>query len=114
MRASTTGLCFLGASVAFACNALLSLLLLQSTLPGSLAQSSFDKAEMDYAQGHCRKIDLPHIYRKPGEPVYFSMEGSYDHYYYCKKQRATRVDCAADLVDQICTMLAKKKIEESF
>ncbi|KAL3208888.1 hypothetical protein MRX96_038520 [Rhipicephalus microplus] len=82
-------------------------------LPQSLA-SSIDQMELDFANKHCKKIDLPHIYRKPGEPVYFSMEGSYDHFYYCKKQRATRVDCTPDLVDQICTMLAKQKLRDSF
>ncbi|KAH7976856.1 hypothetical protein HPB52_020687 [Rhipicephalus sanguineus] len=69
-------------------------------LPQSRA-SSIDQMELDYAQSHCKKIDLPHIYRKPGEPVYFSMEGSYDHFYYCKNQRATRVDCTPDLEEKV-------------
>ncbi|XP_075526486.1 uncharacterized protein LOC142558214 [Dermacentor variabilis] len=113
MTATTS---FASLSVAGACNVLALVLLLLLPLqcvPGSQASSLADM-EMDYAHSHCRKIDLPHIYRKPGEPVYFSMEGSYDHFYYCKEQRATRVDCTPDLVDQICTMLAKKRFEESF
>uniref|UniRef100_A0A131YGM7 Chitin-binding protein n=1 Tax=Rhipicephalus appendiculatus TaxID=34631 RepID=A0A131YGM7_RHIAP len=96
-----------------ALNVLALCVLLLLLLPQSRA-SSADEMEMDYANNHCKKIDLPHIYRKPGEPVYFSMEGSYDHFYYCKEQIATRVDCTPDLVDQICTMLARKRAQEYF
>ncbi|XP_077544773.1 uncharacterized protein LOC144157934 [Haemaphysalis longicornis] len=107
--AATTGSRY--AAMAFATGALGILILLQS--PSMVTAQSPDAAEMDFAHNQCKKMDPPTKYRKPGEPVYFSMEGTYHYYYYCKEARATRVDCAPDLVDQICTALARRRFAEA-